>query len=68
MNGREFEIEKKEIMNSREFQESRYKGKYMNWLIEASKNPHLYHKTIHNVKYRLGILRTQIEKRESNEL
>ena len=58
--------EMKEIIESRQFKRlSKWKQKdYRSWLADTAKHGEKQQHVIHTIKYRLGILRTQLEKEE----
>ena len=66
MNLKEYKIEMKEIMNSRVFRNlSKEKKKdYRSWLYATMQHTDRYQHVIHKIKYKLGILRTQLEEEE----
>ena len=66
INQTEFWREVNEIYSSKQFKELSKinKDNYKKWLMDTAKHPERYQDVIHNIKYRLGILRTQLEKEE----
>jgi len=62
----EYLKEMKEILDSKEFQRLSYyrKKDYRSWLADTAKHGEKQQHVIHTIKYRLGILKTQLEKEE----
>ena len=66
MKTEEYKEEMKEIFSSRSYRDlDRAKKKdYRTWLLATMQHPERFQHVIHKVKYKLGILRTQLESEE----